>query len=207
MAIPTSSTTQIPSCFASVSLGFPTTPLPAKLAAISAAGFQALELGFPDLLSFASAHLGKDVGPYDFDDLCTAGEEVKRLCERFGLKVLVLQPFSNFEGWAEGSEGREDAFRRAKGWVRVMEAVGTDMLQVGGFELYVLCCHAMRFLGGAVAFVIVIINGFVSYVACQTPVRSLLVNQKYPAPVVLSPVFCPCYKCYTKQRSTGEKVT
>ena len=56
------------------------------------------------------------------------GEE---MCEEHALKILILQPFSNFEGWPEDSQEREDAFERAKGWMRLMEAVGTDLLQVG----------------------------------------------------------------------------
>ena len=42
----------------------------------------------------------------------------------------MLQPFSNFEGWPQGSKERGDAFSRAKGWIQIMQAVGTDMLQV-----------------------------------------------------------------------------
>ena len=121
---------QIPTCYATVSVGTPNHPLDEKLKAIAAAGFQGIELGFPDLLSFASQNLGKDVGPQDFGLLCNAGLEVKKMCEELGLKIVMLQPFSNFEGWKPQSEERKDAFRRAKGWIKIMEAVGTDMLQV-----------------------------------------------------------------------------
>ena len=36
---------------------------------------------------------------------------------------------ANFEARKPQSDEREDAFKRAKGWIRIMEAVGTDMLQ------------------------------------------------------------------------------
>ena len=85
----------------------------------------------PDLLSFANQHLRKKVKDTDYDDLCAAGREVRNLCEKCGLKILVLQPFANFEGWPEGSPERKDAFSRAMGWIEIMKAVGTDMLQVG----------------------------------------------------------------------------
>lgn len=130
MTLSKSSLQSIPTSYATVSLGTPDDPLPQKLQAIASAGFNAIELGFPDLLSFANSKLSTEVSNYDFDDLCTAGEEVRKLCEELGLKILVLQPFANFEGWEEGSEGRRDAWRRVEGWVRVMRAVGTDMLQV-----------------------------------------------------------------------------
>ncbi len=130
MALTKSSLSSIPTCYATVSIGTPDTPLDQKLEAIAGAGFQGIELGFPDLLSFASKRQNKDVQPQDFDTLCDAAGEVKQLVEKNGLKIVMLQPFPNFEGWPEGSDGREDAFRRAKGWIRIMEAVGTDMLQV-----------------------------------------------------------------------------
>ena len=48
-----------------------------------------------------------------------------------GLKIVMLQPFANFEEWKPQPEERKDAFKKlAKGWIRIMEAVGTDMLQV-----------------------------------------------------------------------------
>ncbi|MCJ1407268.1 hypothetical protein MMC19_001339 [Ptychographa xylographoides] len=125
---------QVPICYASCSIGTPEDPLPAKLNAISAAGFDAIELSMPDLLSFANSHFKKEVGPKDYDDLCKAGKEVKKLCAEKKLKILVLQPFANFEGWAKDSEERRDAFERAEGWIRIMDAVGTDMLQVGSSD-------------------------------------------------------------------------
>lgn len=132
MTLTKDSLSKIPTCYATVSVGTPEHPLDQKLEAIAAAGFQGIELGFLDLLSFASKNLGKDVGPQDFDVLCNAGLEVKRICKELGLKIVMLQPFSNFEGWKPQSLERKDAFRRAKGWIKIMEAVGTDMLQVLG---------------------------------------------------------------------------
>ena len=46
----------------------------------------------------------------------------------------MLQPFANFEGWKEGSDGRKDAFERAAGWIQIMQACGTDLLQVGSTD-------------------------------------------------------------------------
>ena len=134
---------RIPTCYASVSIGCkPEHTLPKKLDAIAAAGFQAIELGFPDLLSFANQHLRpgqQEGGPdeitnHDYDNLCAAAKVVKTMCDAKGLEILILQPFSNFEGWPEGSEERKDAWTRAEGWMRIMEAAGTDMLQVGSSD-------------------------------------------------------------------------
>jgi sugar phosphate isomerase/epimerase len=136
MTLQPASLTTIPTSFATVSIGWKDEhTLLRKLEAIAAAGFMAIELGMPDILTFAKQQLKHEVGPYDFDDLVSVSETIKDICNEKKLKVLMLQPFSNFEGWREGSEEREDAFRRAKGWIRIMEAVGTDMLQVGRTHL------------------------------------------------------------------------
>ncbi|KAL8921478.1 MAG: hypothetical protein Q9172_003983 [Xanthocarpia lactea] len=134
MTVSRSSLSLIPTCYATVSIGTPNTPLAQKLKAIADAGFQGIELGFPDLLSFASQTYNQDVDAQDFDTLCDAGRKVKNMCEDVALKIVMLQPFSNFEGWPENSEGREDAFRRAKGWIQIMQTVGTDMLQIGSTD-------------------------------------------------------------------------
>jgi sugar phosphate isomerase/epimerase len=131
MSLTAENTKNIPVCFASVSIGCRDEhTLPKKLEAISSAGFSAIELGFPDLLAFASTYMKREVGEYDYDDLVISAKVVKAMCDAKKLKVLILQPFANFEGWQEGSEERKDAFTRAEGWIRIMEAVGTDMLQV-----------------------------------------------------------------------------
>ena len=121
----------IPTAFATCSIGCKEEhTLPKRLEAIAAAGFRAIELSFPNILSFASLHLQREVQPTDYDDLCVASKEIKRMCEGHELKILMLQPFANYEGWPEGSDGWADAEARAAGWIDIMKACGTDMLQV-----------------------------------------------------------------------------
>jgi len=134
MSITRSSLTSIPTSFATVSLGTSDDDLESKLKAISLAHFQAIELGFPDLLTFASKYHGPSISENDYDSLCSAANEVKTLCKTHNLKIMMLQPFSNFDGWSKGSKERADAFERAKGWMWIMEALGTDMLQVGSSD-------------------------------------------------------------------------
>lgn len=118
-------------CYASCSIGTKAEhDLPAKLQAISSAGFDAIELSLPDLSSFANSFLNKDVSNFDYPELCEAGKKAKELCDQNKLKILILQPFANFEGLPNGSPEREDAWKRARGWMQIMKAVGTDMLQV-----------------------------------------------------------------------------
>jgi len=131
MSIDKESLKSIPTSFATCSIGYKDShTLPKKLDAIHKAGFSAIELAFPDLVAFATLHLRHEVGETDYDDICEAARVVKTMCDAKGLKVLMLQPFANFEAWPEKSSGRDDAWSRAKGWIKVMQACGTDMLQV-----------------------------------------------------------------------------
>lgn len=126
----------IPISFASCSLGSPSDPPPLlyRLDAISDAGFAAIELSFPDILSYGTQHLGRDVDPKDYNEICSIASKIREECQKRKLEIMMLQPFSNFEGWKEGSDGRKDAFERADGWIRIMQACGTDMLQVGSTD-------------------------------------------------------------------------
>ncbi|KAK4118072.1 xylose isomerase-like protein [Parathielavia appendiculata] len=123
-----------PVAFASCSIGLPRHTLHQKIEAIREAGFDGIELSFPDLQAYASRHFGRDVAEDDYSSLCEAAKAVHDMCIGHGLKILVLQPFSNFEGWPEGSQQRQAAFARAKAWIDIMEAAGTDMLQVGSSD-------------------------------------------------------------------------
>lgn len=121
----------IPLSFASVSIGCkPSHTLPAKIDALAKAGFRGIELGFPDLQTFASLFLDKSVGEHDYDNLVRAAEEVKRMCEQKGVEIMLVQPFANFEGWLETSPERREAWKRANGWLRILIASGCETLQV-----------------------------------------------------------------------------
>ncbi|KAL2174225.1 xylose isomerase-like protein [Thermothelomyces heterothallicus CBS 202.75] len=126
--------TRHPVAFASCSIGLPRHTLHQKIEAIKEAGFDGIELSFPDLQAFANRHFGRDIAEDDYRSLCEAGKAVGTMCAGHGLQVLVLQPFSNFEGWPESSEERREAFARAEASIDIMAAVGTDMLQVGSSD-------------------------------------------------------------------------
>ncbi|KAL2129431.1 hypothetical protein VTI74DRAFT_7805 [Chaetomium olivicolor] len=123
-----------PVAFASCSIGLPRHTLHQKIEAIRETGFDGIELSFPDLQAYASRHFGREIAENDYASLCDAGKALGAMCSGHGLQVLVLQPFSNLEGWPAGSQQRQDAFQRAKAWIDIMEAVGTDMLQVGSSD-------------------------------------------------------------------------
>ncbi|KAI1087932.1 xylose isomerase-like protein [Rostrohypoxylon terebratum] len=127
--------TKVPTCYATCSIGHKDShTLPLKLKAISEAGFDAVELSMPDILSYGEMLNGQKPNPKNYDTLVEVGKQIRVHAEEHDLKILMLQPFSNFEGWPKGSSERKDAFERAEGWIRIMEAVGTDMLQVGSSD-------------------------------------------------------------------------
>ncbi|KAF1971414.1 xylose isomerase-like protein [Bimuria novae-zelandiae CBS 107.79] len=136
MALDYASLTTLPLSYASCSLGTPSNPPPLleRLDAISAAKYSAIELSFPDILSYGETVLGHPPDPKNYDELVKVASAIKEECAKRKLGIMMLQPFANFEAWKDGSEGRKDAWERARGWVRIMEAAGTDMLQVGSTD-------------------------------------------------------------------------
>ena len=96
-------------------------------------GFQKIELGFPDILAYASKVHGREIKPDDYATLTKVAQDIKGLVSSNGLQILMLQPFANFEGRPRGSPERAQAFEKARGWIEIMKAVGTDMLQVSIF--------------------------------------------------------------------------
>ena len=122
---------RIPLAYASCSIGSTSSDtLPRKLEAISDGGFSAIELSFPDIIAYGSSILGHEIAPDNYEELKKASAEIKKLVAANGIKVMMLQPFANFEGWAVGSVERRNAFARANGWIEIMDVVGTDLLQV-----------------------------------------------------------------------------
>jgi hypothetical protein len=97
MAISRASLDSIPTSFASVSVETPNDPLPNKLKAISQAGFRAIELGFPDLVSFASTYHKKEIKEDDYDSLCSVGVEVRKLCTACNLGIMKEELSQKFQ--------------------------------------------------------------------------------------------------------------
>lgn len=86
-------------------------PLPDKLAAAAAAGYDGVEIFENDLTYF-------DGSP----------EDVRALAASLGLEIVALQPFRDFEGLPEPLRGR--AFDRAKRKLELMGRLGTGLLLV-----------------------------------------------------------------------------
>ena len=117
--------------YASCSIGCNSSDaLPRKLEALSEAGFTAIELSFPDILEHGAHLQGHPISSDNYSELVKVAHKIRELCESNSLTIMMLQPLANFEGWPKGSSEREEAFARAGGWIEIMKALGTDLLQV-----------------------------------------------------------------------------
>lgn len=63
-----------------------------------------------------------------------------KLAESFGLKILMLQPLNQFDGWPEGHKRKSWAYRKAERWLTTCSKVGVEQIQVrcavsGGAEM------------------------------------------------------------------------
>jgi len=85
--------------------------LPEKLAAISAAGFDGIEI-------FEQDFIAHDGGP----------REVGRMARDHGLEIMLFQPFRDFEGLPEPERTR--ALDRAERKFDLMEELGTDLMLI-----------------------------------------------------------------------------
>ena len=76
----------------------PSHTLPVKLRAIFDAGFTQVELGFPDLETYAEqvfkANYKKldNAGQGDIEKLCEVAGQVRQVCHELGMEILVVHP-------------------------------------------------------------------------------------------------------------------
>lgn len=117
----------------------PSHTLPIKLRAIYDAGFTQVEIGFPDLETFAEQEFEgnykklDDAGKGDVEKLCQVAAKVRSLCDELGMHILVVHPFSEYEGYTDKKK-KQQGLERAQSWFRVLGKLGCTMLQVGSSD-------------------------------------------------------------------------
>ncbi|KAH6968172.1 xylose isomerase-like protein [Fusarium avenaceum] len=129
--------TEIPISFASCSIPMKIkASLPEKLRAMQKSGFDGIELSMSDIISYSELINGSQPMEDDYDTIADVAKQIKALTDELGLKIMMLQPFANFEGWKKGEHDKErkQAFDKARGWIKVMEAAGITLLQVGSSD-------------------------------------------------------------------------
>lgn len=83
--------------------------LPAKFDAIAAAGFRNVELTYGDLEAFAGT-----------------AQDVRRLADSYGLKIIVFQPFRDFEGGPRADFAHQ--LQRARDILETTRVLGAELL-------------------------------------------------------------------------------
>ncbi|KAJ6151527.1 hypothetical protein N7470_007124 [Penicillium chermesinum] len=108
---------------ASMSLGRPWIhDLPGKLMQAAAHGFEGIELFFDDLDCYAQRTFN--------GNHLEAARQTRRLCERLGMTIICLQPFSMYEGLLDRAESDRLLDEKLPRWFTLARALGTDMIQV-----------------------------------------------------------------------------
>ncbi|KAK9358986.1 xylose isomerase-like protein [Lipomyces starkeyi] len=117
---------QFPISIASLSLGRASHhDLAKKIHAASAAGFQGVELFYEDIEFHA-----KQYSDNSFEESILKSAKVfKDLCDECNLKVLVLQPFMNYDGLLDPVEHAQQIVK-IKLWFKIAKAAGTDLILV-----------------------------------------------------------------------------
>jgi 4-hydroxyphenylpyruvate dioxygenase len=88
----------------------------------AAHGFQGIELFFDDLDCYA-------VRTFSGDHL-EAARRVRLMCERLGLSIICLQPFSLYEGLLDRAQSDSLVTDKLPKWFQIARALGTDLIQV-----------------------------------------------------------------------------
>lgn len=102
--------------------------LDVKLAEAGKAGFQGVEIFWEDLV-FAAKKIDPNADERNESDMLGAAQYARDLCEEYGLIVMALQPFMNYEGILDEAKHQEHIVK-LKLWFKVVKILGVDMIQI-----------------------------------------------------------------------------
>ncbi|WVF67203.1 hypothetical protein IAT40_001951 [Kwoniella sp. CBS 6097] len=138
----------LPLGYATPCLGLnPAHKLEDKFKAMMENGFDTVELGFGNYVAWvrSKADLPPSTCPegWKVDDepdpsddeiwsaLFNHADALKSLAEHYGLKLGMMQPLNQFDGWPAGHKRGEWSRRKAALWLKLCSALGVGYLQVG----------------------------------------------------------------------------
>jgi sugar phosphate isomerase/epimerase len=133
--------------YASPSLGMHGShTLDKKIFAAFEAGFSGIEIGFPDLLAYAKSQTVFPVlhgvewapdepDPFEQDEVAwtaiqDAAQKLRAILDEREMRVILLQPFSQYEGWRGDGVRREWVWRKAERWLAIAHILRSEALQV-----------------------------------------------------------------------------
>ncbi|KAI5817245.1 sugar phosphate isomerase [Pyronema omphalodes] len=116
----------LPIAIASMSLGRAAHhDLETKLAAASAAGFRGVELFYEDIKLPARA---MTEGKFE-TNLHISAQHFRDLCDKYNLKIIVFQPFKNYDGLLSPQRHAEK-IEKLKNWIKIAKILRTDIIQI-----------------------------------------------------------------------------
>ncbi|WVW79123.1 hypothetical protein I302_101088 [Kwoniella bestiolae CBS 10118] len=138
----------LPIGYATPSLGLnPAHTLEIKFQAMQNNGWKEVELGFGNYVAWVRGRVNlppstcpeewkvdDEPDPSDstiWQAMYDHAEELKALAGKYGLRLLMLQPLNQFDGWPKGHEREEWCRRKAERWVGLCKLLGVEYLQVG----------------------------------------------------------------------------
>ncbi|OCF44443.1 hypothetical protein I317_01703 [Kwoniella heveanensis CBS 569] len=118
-----------------------------KFKAMQESGFDTVELGFGNYVAWVRSKVDLppstcpeewkvDDEPDPSDDviwtaLFNHADALKSLADHYALKLGMLQPLNQFDGWPRGHERGEWSRRKASLWLKLCSELGVGYLQVG----------------------------------------------------------------------------
>ena len=115
---------------ATVSLGNPNGhPIQSILQAASNAGLKGIEICYNNLLNHATHLSSLNADAVEQKHLVQSAEDIKRMCDEFGLTIIVLQPFAFYDGLVDSEMHRQMVAKFGR-WIELAHALGCDIIQM-----------------------------------------------------------------------------
>lgn len=104
-----------------------------KIEQAAKAGFEGVEIFYEDLEYLSKWDQGmseeQNFSGSEEQAILAAAQEARRICDRYSLLVIALQPFLFYEGLLDRSQ-HELKIQKLKTWFRIVRILGTDLIQI-----------------------------------------------------------------------------
>ncbi|KAI2468399.1 putative dehydroshikimate dehydratase [Annulohypoxylon bovei var. microspora] len=111
--------------------------LDSKLDAAKSYTYEGIEICYEDLIEISrKQHLDLEPAtPVRLPDQKAAALTIRSMCGRRGIKIVCLQPFSQYEGLLDRRE-HDSRFKELLIWIKLARLLGTDMIMIPASSLH-----------------------------------------------------------------------
>lgn len=113
--------------------------LDVKLPEAAKAGFQGIELFWEDLV-YAAKRFDPAATDTSEEPIIKAAQWTRELCDKHGLKIVVLQPFMNYDGLLD-QKAHDAMIKKLHLWFKLVKILGCDLIQVPSQVRHVHMAH------------------------------------------------------------------